>query len=286
MTISFKAYVQGRGTFSNVAEPFRFPGGEWHLRYMRQFAESDITWIADVRGADANDLVKAGLLAQHVSYLDQPHNFVLMLPYFPAARADRGTPLGAATYAKLINSMYADQVISVDLHSRAAWDWTNDLTEVPVTALFIDRALMGREYDSVIAPDRGALSRAQQVATHLGIEVVRVEKYRDFATGRITGMELIGNVPKPGRFLVVDDICDGGGTFIALAELLNLPKDQLDLWVTHGIFSGKAGQLHDHYGRIYTTDSHPGAYSGAVRPFSIVPTFPIMFNAMRNGLSK
>lgn len=283
MTISFKAYVQGRGTFSNVAEPFQFPGGEWHLRNIHTYPNSRVTWIADVRGADPNDLVKAALLATHAQYMMQP--FVLMLPYLPAARADRGTPKGAAAYAWLANSLGAQSIIGVDGHSEAGVKPYKNVIELDSTA-FIDRALMGRRYDAVIAPDKGALPRASAIAAHLGCPAVRAEKERDFATGRITGMRMLGATPKDWRYLVVDDICDGGGTFVGLAQTLNLPKDQLDLWVTHGIFSGKAGQLHDHYGRIYTTDSHPGAYEGAVRPFSIVPTFPIMFNAMRNGISK
>lgn len=283
MTISFKSFVPGMGTFNSVAEPFQFPGGEWHLRNIHTYRNSRVTWIADVRGADPNDIVKAALLAAHAAYRMQ--TFVLMLPYLPAARADRGTPKGAAAYAWLANSLGAQSIIAVDPHSEAGVKPYKNVIELDSTA-FIDRALMGRTYDAVIAPDKGALPRANAIAAHLGCLVLAAEKERDFATGRITGMRMLDAAPKDWRYLVVDDICDGGGTFVGLAQILNLPKDQLDLWVTHGIFSGKAGRLHDHYGRIYTTDSHPGAYSGAVRPFSIVPTFPIMFNAMRNGLVK
>lgn len=283
MTISFKAYVPGEGTYGDVAEAFQFPGGEWHLRNIHTYPNRRVTWIADVRGADPNDLVKAALLASHAAYWMQ--TFVLMLPYLPAARADRGTPKGAAAYAWLANSLGAQSIIAVDGHSEAGVRPYNNVIELDATA-FIDRALMGRTYDAVIAPDDGALYRGQAMAQHLGCKLIRASKERDFATGRIIGMRMLDATPKDWRYLVVDDICDGGGTFVGLAEMLNLPTDQLDLWITHGIFSGKAGQLHDHYGRIYTTDSHPGAYTGEVRPFAIVPTFPIMFNAMRNGLSK
>lgn len=284
MTISYKAYVNGRGTFNAVAEDFQFPGGEWHLRNIWPFdtAPKPVVWIADVRGSDPNDLIKASLLAAHASQAGD--SFVLMLPYLPAARADRGTPPAGAAYAGLVNAMRPGRVIAIDPHSLASRDWYPDLVPVPATAV-IGRALMGRVYDAVIAPDKGALDRANAVAAQLGCKVARAEKERDFATGRITGMRILDATPSWGtRYLVVDDICDGGGTFVGLAQMLNLPKTQLDLWVTHGIFSGKAGQLHEHYGRIYTTDSHPGAYMGAVRPFSIVPTFPIMFDAMRNEL--
>ncbi|SIL73390.1 ribose-phosphate pyrophosphokinase [Mycobacteroides abscessus subsp. abscessus] len=283
MTVYLKAYIEGQGTVNNVAEPFQFPGGEWHLRNLHDFGDTRVTWIADVRGADPNDLVKAALLGQHARDRRMGDGFVLMLPYVPAARADRGTPLGVAAYAQIVNSLHADQVIGVDLHSRPAWDWTVDLAELPATA-FVDRALMGRTYDAVIAPDKGALPRAEAMAEHLGCLVVRAEKERDFATGKITGMRMLDATPANWRYLVADDICDGGGTFIGLAQMLNLPKEQVDLWVTHGIFSGKAEKLHDHFGRIYTTDSHPG--HSRIHPYSIVPVFPTMFKAMQKGLVK
>ncbi|SKT46292.1 phosphoribosyltransferase family protein [Mycobacteroides abscessus] len=292
MTVFLKAYVEGLGTVNNVAEPFQFPGGEWHLRNLHDFGNKQVTWIADMRGADPNDLVKATLLAAHAVHVMKP--FVLMLPYLPAARADRGTPKGAAAYAWLAGSMLPEAIITVDPHSedgtraykscKACADPLIDpLIELPATA-FVDRALMGRTYDAVIAPDKGSIPRAQAMADHLGCKLVRAEKERDFTTGRIKSMWMLDATPAKWRYLVADDICDGGGTFIGLAQMLNLPKEQVDLWVTHGIFSGKAEKLHDHFGRIYTTDSHPG--HSRIHPYSIVPVFPTMFKAMQKGLSE
>jgi ribose-phosphate pyrophosphokinase len=61
--------------------------------------------------------------------------------------------------------------------------------------------------------------------------------------------------------LIVDDICDGGGTFIGIAKAL--PKDvKKYLYVTHGIFSKGLRELTGHFEHIYTTNSYPHGYAG------------------------
>jgi len=79
------------------------------------------------------------------------------------------------------------------------------------------------------------------------------EKERDQETGRITSYK-VPNVPK-GKCLVIDDICDGGSTFMLLGDAI---PNELDLQVTHGIFSNNADtKLLKRYGKIFTTNSYP-----------------------------
>jgi ribose-phosphate pyrophosphokinase len=118
------------------------------------------------------------------------------------------------------------------------------------------------------------------VAADLGVDLYIADKKRDFDTGKILGIEMTEPLPKTGRYLVVDDICDGGGTFMGLANAIDLPKDQLGLWVTHGIFSGNAHLLRDHYRNIYTTDSHPGNNRVGVATM-VVPTRSYMFQNLQ-----
>lgn len=258
MTIHFQAMTSG-GLDHGVAEAFQFPGGEWHLRGLAKYPTgASVTWIANLRGASADELVQAGLLAQVAHSRQEP--FVLFLPYLPAARSDRGTPTGAVVYADLIRSMNPQQIIGIDPHSTVI----EKLLAPKLTTLgpytLMERALTegSHHYNAVIVPDKGAVQRASTAAETLGIDLYHAEKHRDFETGKITGIKMVDPLPPTGKYLVVDDICDGGGTFNGLAEATGLPKEQLGLWVTHGIFSGKANTLREHYQHIYTTDSHPG----------------------------
>jgi ribose-phosphate pyrophosphokinase len=55
---------------------------------------------------------------------------------------------------------------------------------------------------------------------------------------------------------MVDDICDGGGTFLGLAEELKSKNaGKLFLAVSHGIFSKGISKLSSMFENIFTTDS-------------------------------
>jgi ribose-phosphate pyrophosphokinase len=55
----------------------------------------------------------------------------------------------------------------------------------------------------------------------------------------------------------VDDICDGGGTFLGLAEATGLPWSRVDLYVSHGVFSKNAlKNLSEKFEYVYTTNSY------------------------------
>ncbi len=281
MTVYLKAHVDGRGTINGAAEPFRFPGGEWHLKKIVPEFDATTTYIADVRGGTPDELMLAGMLA------DVAHEremwFVLLLPYLPAARADRGEPTGGYVYAKMINAIGADQVIGIDPHSEFITKWIKRLTVLDPVPL-IKRALFegghDARYTGVIAPDEGAVDRAWRAAYALGVPLYCAKKHRDFETGKILSYEMVDGLPKDGCYLVVDDICDGGGTFKMLATETGLRSDQLGLWVTHGIFSGEAYDLNKYYRHIYTTDSHPG-HSKPGWATVVVPTFTYMHQNIR-----
>ena len=237
----------------------QFPASEQHL--VLNAPETEHPFLAIVRGASAEDLVQAGMWVDSVH--QRGDKATLAIPYLPGARQDRGNPFGAKVYAEIINSLGADLVIAVDPHSKVMPALVENLKTYPASRL-VARSLgrrIGGEwqapYAGIIAPDEGARERAGSVARRLGLPLYQALKLRDFATGRLSGFSC-EDLPAEGRFLVVDDICDGGGTFRGLAEATGLGPDRLDLWVTHGVFSGKAGLLTEHFGTIHTTDSHPG----------------------------
>ena len=70
---------------------------------------------------------------------------------------------------------------------------------------------------------------------------------------------------------MVDDIFDGGRTFVELAKLiLPMEPERLELYVTHGIFSKGYDEITQYYDRIYTTNSFHEAGRGNIRPDGIV----------------
>ena len=274
MSITFHARAHGFYVVSSVT-PFKFPGGETHFK--GNVPEHEDESYCVITGVDANDFISATMWTQVVHAAGK--KVTVYIPYLPGARADRGTPFGAEVYAGLINSINADTVVAFDPHSPVMPGLINNLRVVDSTRL-VRRAVGGVEdttYTGIIAPDKGAHDRAAAVGHALHLPVYTAGKTRDFDTGAITGFEC-DPLPEGGRFLIVDDICDGGGTFRGLAAHLGLPRESLGLYVSHGIFSGKAADLNESFGEIITTDTHPGAHNPDVAAH-VIPVFPYLIGA-------
>lgn len=259
--------------------PFTYPGGEIDLKIPRDTPHGG-EWIAYLQGADPADLITLPLWADAAyRYAARP---VLLLPYLPAARSDRGAPTGASAYTDLIKALRLDTLVYLDPHSDVMPGLLQHAAprtiQVDLLSVVLDSIGRVDRYAGVIAPDHGATGRASLIADALGIPLYRAAKHRDFETGKLTTFSC-EELPEQGRFLVVDDICDGGGTFMGLAAATGLGPDRLDLWVTHGIFSGKAHLLREHYERIYTTDSHHNQTDQGVATH-VTPALPYLLRAL------
>jgi ribose-phosphate pyrophosphokinase len=184
----------------------------------------------------------------------------VLIPYFPAARQDRvmvaGEPLTVKVYADIINSLQLCKVIVFDPHSEVTPALLNNC-EVIGNQQFIENIVshIGEEV-VLISPDGGALKKIYKVSEYLGgVEVVECSKSRDVKTGKLTGFKVYADDLGGKDCLIVDDICDGGGTFIGLAAALKKKNaGKLYLAVSHGIFSKGFDDLAC-FERIFTTDS-------------------------------
>jgi len=275
MTLSFRAKTRQGFTIDSPLSAFTFPGGEAHITGTERLSGYDILYhIADLRGADSHELLQLAMWADALK-LESPNvPRVLILPYLPGARADKVPTRGAAVYADFLCGLGFSQIISVDPHSSAMPGFFESISgskwKSPLTVYPFERIIMRvvgnhgvadtyqHPYVGVIAPDKGAVRRSTRAANVLRVPVFLAEKTRDFTTGKLSGFTC-EDLPAKGKLLIVDDICDGGGTFNGLAETINIGKDRLDLWVTHGIFSKGIATLSENFGKIYTTNSHPGS---------------------------
>lgn len=179
----------------------------------------------------------------------------LVIPYLPGARQDRINSSGdvlstARSVAMMINQRRFDSVMAVDPHSSIMPSLIDNFVEFPLENVY--RKLWSG-YSGVICPDKGAHVRAQRAGTVLGLPVTYGAKVRDVSTGALTGFDIV--VEEGKHYVVIDDICDGGGTFVGLGELVREQGAYADLYVTHGIFSKGTDALKKIYKSIYTTDS-------------------------------
>lgn len=109
----------------------------------------------------------------------------------------------------------------------------------------------------LISPDGGALKKIYKVAAYLqNYEVIECSKSRNVKTGQLTGFKVYADDLQGKDCLIVDDICDGGGTFLGLAKELKAKNaGNLYLAVSHGIFSKGFDELEKYFTKIFTTDS-------------------------------
>jgi ribose-phosphate pyrophosphokinase len=113
------------------------------------------------------------------------------------------------------------------------------------------------EHSVIISPDAGALKKIYKVAKETGLTVVEAKKVRDVATGQIMKTEIDSSqLAGVDTAIIVDDIIDGGKTFLELAKVIrgNGFTGKLILCATHGIFSKGLAAFTDFDG-IYTQNN-------------------------------
>jgi len=186
----------------------------------------------------------------------------LSLGYIPYARQDRvcyvGEAFSAEVMANLINSMEFKVVYVEDPHSNVITNLIKNCRIKSQLACFSETMPKGAKYDYIIAPDKGATEKAKRIASSLQTGFLQANKIRNPDTGNIEGIELEKAVDLTGRsVIIVDDICDGGRTFIELSKSLKPYSDHynpatIDLYITHGIFSKGKEILLECFDNIYT----------------------------------
>jgi ribose-phosphate pyrophosphokinase len=195
----------------------------------------------------------------------------LFIPYCIGGRSDRKFQEGGINYIKtviapILNSQNFDEVRIMDPHSDVLEACINNFIKIDNNHLVkfaLDNIVKdGGTQDNIclVSPDAGAYKKIFDVATWFGIkEIITASKVRDISTGKILRTEVpsIEKYDDGMRYVIVDDICDGGRTFIELAKVIKeqKPNSKIYLVVTHGIFSAGFGELNNYFERIYTTNS-------------------------------
>lgn len=240
-------------------QSFTFSGGEPHIKINPDFDVSETVTITH-RINSFNDF---GLLLLAIDALKRMDVKLInvFIPYFPAARQDRvmisGEPLSVKVYADVLNSLKLNKVTVFDAHSEVT-PALLDNCEVISNHAFIAEVLkkIGKEV-KLISPDGGALKKIYKVSEYLGgVEVVECSKSRDVKTGKLSGFKVYNDDLEGMDCLIVDDICDGGGTFVGLAEELKKKNaGKLYLAVSHGIFNKGFDVFQKDFEKIFTTNS-------------------------------
>ena len=196
----------------------------------------------------------------------------LYVPWFMSARSDRKFGLGTSNYLKtvicpIINSQNFNRVTVMHPHSDVLEATLNnfhkiDNLDVVKFAIYdLSNTIIDNSTKyTLVSPDGGSLKMVYNIAKALDYDgdVIIASKYRDITTGKILSTDVpLSEVKDYGKFIIVDDIIDGGRTFIELAKAIKkyYPNNKVYLIVTHGIFSAGYTELKEYIDAIYCTNS-------------------------------
>jgi ribose-phosphate pyrophosphokinase len=188
----------------------------------------------------------------------------LFIPYLPYGRADRQFSntgnSGLHTFLLNINGFLFDKIVVVDPHNPNALLKKISFCDAEIEIVTQRQALAVAiqqlhididQYDAIVAPDKGAVSKAQEIADYYGLPLIVCTKQRDPATGKLSNPVVNGDVAGL-KLLIVDDIGDYNNTFAQLTkELLRKEAKEVDLYVTHLIAPNKLSNLEHLVSKVY-----------------------------------
>jgi ribose-phosphate pyrophosphokinase len=184
----------------------------------------------------------------------------LYIPYCLGGRSDIKFEEGGLNYIKsviapIINLQKFTSVTVMDAHSIALENCIDNLKKLDNSYLakwaIKDLSSEGGDF-KLVSPDAGALKKIFSTAKSIG---------------KIIHTKVPINVYDADKdFIIIDDICDGGRTFIEIAKAIEEMRSLSSvvhpdkhgknyLIVTHGIFSAGFEELSKYFDRIYTTNS-------------------------------
>lgn len=255
-----------------------FPDGQRHFELLAFDSGGWREATIDVAITGADRLFDV-LLAKNVLDLNG-YTTKLNVRYLLGARMDRRInhrqPFTLEVVARMLATAGFKWIRILDPHSPASCEMLGAQAVYPtgIVSRVLEQYLPSETV--ILIPDKGAEPRVRtllaSIPTGGHYMTAQCHKHRDSATGKLGSFSIDNKSLLPGkRCLILDDLCDGGGTFSGLAHVAigeGLAKS-VDLFVTHGIFS-KPLPLRD-VGAIYTTDSYP-QFVGT--PSSVV-VFPV-----------
>lgn len=197
-------------------------------------------------------------------------NISLYIPYCIGGRSDRKFAEGGVNYIKsviapIINSQEFNRVTILDPHSDVLEACINNFEKqsnmdlVAFALKIIDNKDGAQDRICLVSPDAGAYKKVYDVAKRFKIRnIITATKVRDLVTGNILRTEIpVLDQHNDLTYVIVDDICDGGRTFVELAKVIKdgRPTAKIYLVVTHGIFSAGFNRLNEYFDGIFSTNS-------------------------------
>ena len=218
-----------------------FADGETRLRIEGEVDGRDL-YIVQPTSTPTNERLMTLALTAEAAHSAGAARITAVVPYFGYARQDvrnsTGEPRSAHLAARLLSLAGVDRIVVLELHSPAL----ESAFDVPVIHLQADEATLpvirrwGLADLVVVAPDAGALKRAQRYAVALASPLAVVAKSRT-APDVAAALQVLGEV-RGKQCLIVDDMASTGGTVASAATaLLHAGAKDVDALFVHAVMA-------------------------------------------------
>src|SRR5918995_3614186 len=228
----------------------RFSDGEFNFQITENVRGGDVFIVQPTCPPTDSNLMEL-LVMLDAFRRSSAERVTAVIPYYGYARSDKKdrprVPIGAKLVANLIATAGADRVLTMDLHAAQI----QGFFDIPVDHLFAAPVFIGYYQAhplpnlTVVAPDTGGAERARAYAKRLTsvdgspAQLALCDKRREKANVAEV-MNIVGDV-RGRSCLIVDDMCDTGGSLTKVAKALkNAGAERIHACFTHAVLSGQA----------------------------------------------
>ncbi|MEO6334550.1 MAG: ribose-phosphate pyrophosphokinase [Pyrinomonadaceae bacterium] len=241
----------------------RFSDGEFNYQIGENVRGSDVFIVQPTCPPTDQNLMEL-LIMMDAFVRASAERVTAVIPYFGYARSDKKdrprVPISAKLVSNLIVKAGAERILTIDLHASQI----QGFFDVPVDHLYAAPIVVdyfnSNPIDNliVVAPDTGGAERARAYAKRLNAGLALCDKRRERAN-EADIMNIVGDVTGK-NCLIVDDMCDTGGTICKVAKALHeAGANEISACFSHAVLSGKAGENidHSHLKKVIVTNTIP-----------------------------
>ena len=241
-----------------------FPDGTQSIEFSDDqpyYSTNEVEWFYD----SDEEVFTLMCVVDMVRRISKNPRIKLWIPYLINARMDRikkpEQNFSLKVFANFINSLNFDQVMTYNVHSNVSEALIDNI--INIDPIFdVDAVISEYKPDVIYFPDEGACKRYADLdcIKERGLPVIFGIKKRDFATGKILGLDVVSDIDLKGKkVLIIDDIISKGFTFFYSGnKLKELGAVSIGLYASHcedTILDGELLKDKSPIDIIYTTDS-------------------------------
>jgi len=260
------------GMTPGQAEIFKFSNDNTFVRVQENVRNLDV-FVIQTSAPPVDESLMELLIIVDTLRRASARTITAVLPYYPYVGSDKKdqprVPITARLVADLLVSAGVNRVVTVDLTAdQVQGFFTMPMDHLTAQPLFV-RYFRDKNLRSpvVVAPDPGAVKRAQRFSERIGAPIAFIDKRR--VGGEVVATTVVGEV-RNREAILFDEEIDRGSTFVQAVDLL-IAQGVSEVYgaCTHPVLSGPAPE------RLKNT---------SLRELVVTDTIPVPPERKWNGL--